>query len=289
MCAGKSPNIGEPVVSSFKVTRGPKPVFNKDSQARRKHPTKSQGHHPISSRPNYGEREPALSKPFQRGNKYYLRPSTPLSAFVSIAPHRPAAAIFTTSRPVTQNIRNSDFSGYLPTQAPLLKKQVPSRPLRTKLRSTFKPSKIDHTKSSLKNLVSQPQLSFGQKSRPSRVRFTPERNLVKPTSSVRGSNKRLSSPRGSGKTSIPSRNSSRPTIPVRVSNKRPTVSRPASNSIPNDLTIQHLPEKDEPLEVIEPPATQDESFSIVGKEHRYAIRSEGMNSVRSRLNSIVHP
>ncbi|KAF2350588.1 Insect cuticle protein [Trinorchestia longiramus] len=54
------------------------------------------------------------------------------------------------------------------------------------------------------------------------------------------------------------------------------------------IPVPHVP-NNPPKETIEPPATTDESFNLANKERgRYKIRRENMESIRSRLNGIVH-
>lgn len=52
--------------------------------------------------------------------------------------------------------------------------------------------------------------------------------------------------------------------------------------------LHHLPSQKVPPEGPQPPATQDQAFSVAGKKQRYAISKNDISSVRTRLNGIVH-
>ncbi|KAA0189613.1 Cuticle Protein CPR RR Uncl [Hyalella azteca] len=249
---GKAPAIGQSVVPGLKAASPSSGItYPKSLQ---------------NSNPEFHHRIPKFDNKIAVGNEFGSKPHSNLKPFskpvhTDFDPHNHPVKHSASSH---TSFSSEPLSAFIAVGKPAEKPHANhfTAPGTSPPRANFVPSR--HT---LRPVVAKPQ-STGQKGRPLTLPTIP--NLLQ------------------GVRARPRPQPTKPQItrPPKQQQKPPSGSRPAL--LQEGVPVPHFPNQP-PKDSIEPPTTNRESFNLANKDRdRYKIRPEEMNSVRSRLNGIVH-
>ena len=254
--SGKVPEIGEPVVSAYESAdrkETSKPVHQTNFGGKYSSPPL------VAEQPPQKQRRPSYRPPSSSDEKRpYRLPQPPKTAEKppSFHPQKVTSKRPSSYRRPPQSLRPKPVG-----------EAISSKPLSAFV-SISALEEMRHKRPPKTLSSSRPSTTPEKVVRPPRNKQLTSSAVKRPTSTLSFGDK---------KTPVPSRRK-----PLGTSKPSRVPEEISSDEVP------HVPREDEPVEGVAPPATQDESFSIAKKPHRYAIRREGMASVRSRLNGIVH-